>query len=1162
MKITIDSIKKTTLLICGLLLAVLAVDADNTSGLTTDMLRPQFSNLTPEAASLGRYGAFQVSEYSGTANISIPLYTVKSGDVSFPITLYYDATGIKVEQDATMVGLGWNLSYGGMISHITCGEDDFREYHGYPEFDQNWWKKEIKDIEYRIPNDAPWYWEDYKNKWLGETFPHGAGANNLYINGGSDRAKDLQVYANMTKGYDVPDVYQASFCGHNISFVIDKRRGIDPNSKVYPITILNNNPQKYKISYKSENNKIPSSFHGYPTSFEIIDDKGITYCFEGKTENILTGLGIDSYYLTKIYGLDGKNGKSLIKFWYETKNIYFGDNGKSRNPTKDHKPRVKRIHKNGDYISSQEPSLDIAYRNLMITPSWSVEVACNTSNFCQKIYPQSIVTAFDSIEFDKGERKDLDGAMKIDTIIIHSKIGNAKKYIYFNYGYFSETPAFEHQRKLFAHMRLKLTDLTIDTQKYMFEYNDSVLPSFYSYSKDYWGYYNGENKNDYCFVGCSPAYTISNGKVVPVEQHLDGSNRLASEKLCKVGMLKKIIYPTGGYTLYEFEANRFNDQYYYPDASKSNISFPPPFTTTTDGSIYMYGTGNKTMTFKASQSDCNLTIIAKLCNQSENLTVTIKNNSDSVVKTVTYKGSKEIGDTIALSLTKDSTYTVEAELNATQANRTSTAAQCSISHDIVNTNRTASPSTKDENGGYSIGGGLRVRTIKNYDSDGTYLNGLKYEYSGGKLLSPTVHMETHYVNFRGSADPGPIPTNFSFNYANTEPSYLYICSLGIPATVGYDKVVKKEIDEKGNVTYRKTVLDFHNYGYDTSTPAEQINTLMQNAFYYLPYNQGHLNGMIKMDSVLVDSVLASTTKYVYDYTPLDTIYYQKCLPLHLPNVEGAGKDYYLTFFRKCNTWTYLTSKTETLYDSNGKQTTSNTTLYDYNSSNYQLSQQTVSNGVDSVRTNYWYPSDKKVEGYDELNKIHNISEVTAIDTYRNGTFTGGNKYSYAKKYSSATKKYYPVVYRCFSVLPNESKSSVIEMTVTSWDGYGNIREYQKKDGTPVTVIWSYNHQLPIMEIVGCKYADACKLATSIPTVESQTNVSDNTIASIHSKLQNDLKDAYVTAYIYGPWHTVTQIIKPNGDRLKYSYDKYGRLEKTSDVNNKILQKYFYNYKNK
>ena len=50
---------------------------------------------------------------------------MKSGDVSYPIELYYDASGIKVEQNATFVGLGWMLSYGGSINHVVRGHDDF-----------------------------------------------------------------------------------------------------------------------------------------------------------------------------------------------------------------------------------------------------------------------------------------------------------------------------------------------------------------------------------------------------------------------------------------------------------------------------------------------------------------------------------------------------------------------------------------------------------------------------------------------------------------------------------------------------------------------------------------------------------------------------------------------------------------------------------------------------------------------------------------------------------------------------------------------------------------------------------------------------------------------------------------------------------------------------
>lgn len=64
------------------------------NSLSIDKLLPDFNHLTPEAASLGKYGTIAMTEYTGTPNIRIPLLEVKSGDVSYPIELYYDASGI------------------------------------------------------------------------------------------------------------------------------------------------------------------------------------------------------------------------------------------------------------------------------------------------------------------------------------------------------------------------------------------------------------------------------------------------------------------------------------------------------------------------------------------------------------------------------------------------------------------------------------------------------------------------------------------------------------------------------------------------------------------------------------------------------------------------------------------------------------------------------------------------------------------------------------------------------------------------------------------------------------------------------------------------------------------------------------------------------------
>jgi len=59
---------------------------------------------SPTAASLGKYGNIPVSNYTGIPNISIPLYTIKSGEIELPITLSYYSSGIKVSEEASWVG--------------------------------------------------------------------------------------------------------------------------------------------------------------------------------------------------------------------------------------------------------------------------------------------------------------------------------------------------------------------------------------------------------------------------------------------------------------------------------------------------------------------------------------------------------------------------------------------------------------------------------------------------------------------------------------------------------------------------------------------------------------------------------------------------------------------------------------------------------------------------------------------------------------------------------------------------------------------------------------------------------------------------------------------------------------------------------------------------
>jgi len=86
---------------------------------------PQVIPPSPEAASLGKYADIPIGKYTGIPNINIPLYEIKSRDITVPISLSYHASGVKVEEEASWVGMGWSLNAGGVITRSVRGNDDF-----------------------------------------------------------------------------------------------------------------------------------------------------------------------------------------------------------------------------------------------------------------------------------------------------------------------------------------------------------------------------------------------------------------------------------------------------------------------------------------------------------------------------------------------------------------------------------------------------------------------------------------------------------------------------------------------------------------------------------------------------------------------------------------------------------------------------------------------------------------------------------------------------------------------------------------------------------------------------------------------------------------------------------------------------------------------------
>lgn len=82
---------------------------------------------SPAATEFVRYERIPVSYFNGLPSIEIPVYTVETKDLYLPISLSYHASGIKVNQYPTAVGLGWALNAGGGITRIVNGIPDDTE---------------------------------------------------------------------------------------------------------------------------------------------------------------------------------------------------------------------------------------------------------------------------------------------------------------------------------------------------------------------------------------------------------------------------------------------------------------------------------------------------------------------------------------------------------------------------------------------------------------------------------------------------------------------------------------------------------------------------------------------------------------------------------------------------------------------------------------------------------------------------------------------------------------------------------------------------------------------------------------------------------------------------------------------------------------------------
>ncbi|MFD2919977.1 DUF5977 domain-containing protein [Terrimonas rubra] len=529
---------------------------------------------SPESASIERYGTIPVSEKTGIPDISIPLFNAKGSALSSPLALSYHASGIKVNQEATWVGLGWDLRAGGRITlEIKGGYDRLVN-----QFLGTGMKETIKFLtqmhgnvsnNFIINETDPCNWTaqavyDYAHN--NGPIPCYAGVNididSLYdISRSSFREDKIKIEQ---YGIGEPDLYHAEFLGQSFTFYHDL---LTDSIKIV------GDQNKYIVEDIGITSQSIGTVGQY---FKITDTNGITYYFEKQeisyyVPGILSNSTITTaFLLTKVTSLSG----DLITYTYTN----YGESFSAPTISESELSVISSCNNPAVPVNQTD------YTNRQYSPS-------NTyvTQFPQ--YLTEINTNSTRVQFLHGNRKDIsgDGNRKLEQIIIKNKESDEViQQVKFNYSYFNGnsghyyidtalsyfkmgTPGPDNNAKNHLTLRLKLESINIYAidsnlaQTYKFGYIDNFFPNKVSMAQDHWGYYNGAYDMPLSqFANFTPSVQalyeegIYGGTFNPSQHQLLGHTvRKASLSYAKTYTLDQITYPTGGNTRFEYELHKF-----------------------------------------------------------------------------------------------------------------------------------------------------------------------------------------------------------------------------------------------------------------------------------------------------------------------------------------------------------------------------------------------------------------------------------------------------------------------------------------------------------------------------------------------------------------------------------------------------------------------------
>jgi len=528
-------------------------------------------------------GSFNgMSYYTGNYTHSIQL--------TDGVAINYSGNGIRVDQVAQWVGLGWNLSAGGKIT---------RNVKGYP--DDLWGWKNDQDNNY-IYNFRGWLNDD---PTLISNFDPSSDDE--------ERCEDLEYFidnkgivdpnssiTNFVKVDTEPDLFIYDYHGVRGSFLFGNDKQVKHNQftdlnvsyvkdgyKIIKITIEDRNGNQFIFGDDQGINveKVKTNAGVYPDANKLpYEDKTFPHFQSGSFSNLDNYLSeyIQTWYLTKMILPD----KSEVVFEYE-------DEWVNLETTYYESYRNHTQNTVGDYVSKM-------VRNFQFDVNNTVDLYSRTRRL-KKIYSEDFEVEFISNNI----REDLNTSgidptkqpKSLDKIRVFSVLDGSKtleKQIDFCYSYFESgyDPAHNSYNKgyeiyhigddpygEYIYKRLKLDSISIYNGNqllppYIFDYvkdieEDYWLPARYSFCQDIFGYFKSSNES-VSLIPTVYAYPNKEGinrfSVYPLDINLPnndpeyvlaGTDRLPDASYLEIGMLSTIYYPNGSHTSIEYEQNEF-----------------------------------------------------------------------------------------------------------------------------------------------------------------------------------------------------------------------------------------------------------------------------------------------------------------------------------------------------------------------------------------------------------------------------------------------------------------------------------------------------------------------------------------------------------------------------------------------------------------------------